>query len=80
VPFILSSCVLYVYYCTKLSKSGCNMVRRIYSMRAPTRNAMASAMTSDQVPLIYCSAASRTLAKDFANEVSVAFTEAVSPD
>lgn len=36
------------FYCTKLSKSGCNLFRKTYSMMAPTRNATASAMTSDQ--------------------------------
>jgi hypothetical protein len=38
----------FLVYCTKLSRSGCNLFRRTYSMRAPTRNATVSAMTSDQ--------------------------------
>lgn len=36
------------FYCTKLSKFGCNLFRSAYSMMAPTRNATTSAMTSDQ--------------------------------
>lgn len=40
-------CVLF-FYCPNCSKSGCNLFRRTYSMMAPTRNATASAMTSDQ--------------------------------
>lgn len=45
---ILPAWVLYVFYCTNLSNSGCNLVRKTYNMMAPTRNATASAMTSDQ--------------------------------